>query len=71
MQKCASYCNILIQINIGVQDEVRVQIANNDYLKRNIRRWRQEAHAAPVPSNIDFPVVRDLYHRTTRDTIFL
>ncbi|CAF4181655.1 unnamed protein product, partial [Rotaria sordida] len=63
--------NILTQVNIGVQDEVRVKITSNDNLKRNIRRWRQEAHAAPVPSNIDFPFVPDLYHRTTRDTIFL
>ena len=40
-------------------------------MKRNIRRRRQEAHAAPVPSSIDCPIVPDLYHRTTRDTIFL
>ena len=63
--------NILTQVNIGIHDEVRVKITNNDNLKRNIRRWRQEAHAAPVPSSIDFPAVPDLYHRTTRDTIFL
>ncbi|CAF2150700.1 unnamed protein product [Rotaria magnacalcarata] len=62
--------NILTQINIGVQGEVRVQIANNDYLKRNIRRWRQATKAAPTPSTINFPVVSDLYYRTTRDKYF-
>ena len=63
--------NILTQVNIGVQDEVRLKITNNDNLKRNIRCWRQQAHAAPVPSSIDFPVVPDSYHRTTCDIILL
>ena len=30
--------NILTQTNIGVEDEVRVQLICNDHLKRNIRR---------------------------------
>ncbi|CAF1331691.1 unnamed protein product [Rotaria sordida] len=63
--------NILTQANIGVQDEVRVQLTSNDHLKRNIRRWRQEINVAPTPSTIDFPVVPDKYHQTTRDTTFL
>ncbi|CAF3470781.1 unnamed protein product [Rotaria socialis] len=63
--------NILTQTNIGVQDEVRVQLTSNHHLKRNIRRWRQETNAAPTPFNINFPVVPDNYHQTTRDTIFL
>ena len=63
--------NILTQTNIGVQDEVRVQLICNDHLKRNVRRWRQEINAAPTPSSLDFPVVPDKYHQTTRDTTFL
>ncbi|CAM4798470.1 unnamed protein product [Rotaria magnacalcarata] len=63
--------NILTQTNIGVQDEVRVQLTSNHHLKRNIRRWRQETNAAPTSFNINFPVVPDNYHQTTRDTIFL
>jgi hypothetical protein len=63
--------NILTQANIGVQDEVRVQLTSNNNLKRNVRRWRQETSTAPTPLNINFPVIPDKYYRTTRDTIFL
>ncbi|CAF4063073.1 unnamed protein product [Rotaria sp. Silwood1] len=63
--------NILTQANIGVQDEVRDQLTSNDHLKRNIRPWRQETNVAPTPSTIDFPVVPDKYHRTTRNITFL
>ena len=31
--------NILTQTNIGVAEEVRVQLSNDSNLKRNIRRW--------------------------------
>ncbi|CAF4139734.1 unnamed protein product, partial [Rotaria sordida] len=49
--------NILIQINIGVPDEVRIQLSSNHHLKRNIRRWRQENTTEPTPTNINFPVI--------------
>ncbi|CAF1204394.1 unnamed protein product [Didymodactylos carnosus] len=32
--------NILTQTNIGVPDEVRIQLPSNENLNRNIRRWR-------------------------------
>lgn len=63
--------NILTQANIGVQDEVRVQLTSNNNLKRNVRRWRQEINTAPIPLDINFPAIPDKYYRTTRDTIFL
>lgn len=50
---------------------MRVQLICNDHLKRNVRRWRQEINAAPTPSSLDFPVVPDKYHQTTRNTTFL
>ncbi|CAF0848163.1 unnamed protein product, partial [Didymodactylos carnosus] len=62
--------NILTQTNIGVPDEVRIQLPSNENLKRNIRRWRQEDNAVSTPTNINFPIIPNKYHRTTRDTIF-
>ncbi|CAF3304227.1 unnamed protein product [Rotaria sp. Silwood2] len=55
---------------IGVPDEVRIQLPNNHNLKRNIRRWRQENTTEPTPTSIDFPVIPQKYHETTRDNIF-
>ncbi|CAF0954419.1 unnamed protein product [Adineta steineri] len=63
--------NILTQANIGVRDEVRVQLTHNDNLKRNVRRWREETSTAAIPLDINFPVIPDKYYRTTRDTLFL
>ena len=63
--------NILTQANIGVKDELRVQLTSNDHLKRNVRRWRQVINAVSTPSTINFPVVPDKYNRTTSDTTFL
>ncbi|UJR17449.1 hypothetical protein I4U23_004344 [Adineta vaga] len=37
----------------------------------NIRRWRQETSTAPIPLNINFPIIPDEFYRTTRDTLFL
>ncbi|CAF1331167.1 unnamed protein product, partial [Didymodactylos carnosus] len=62
--------NILTQTNIGVPDEVHIQLPSNENLKRNIRRWRQEDNAVSTPTNINFPIIPNKYHRTTRDTIF-
>ncbi|CAF2856701.1 unnamed protein product [Rotaria sp. Silwood2] len=62
--------NILTQTNIGVPDEVRIQLPSNHNLKRNIRRWRQENTTEPTPTNIDFPVIPQKYHQTTRNNTF-
>ncbi|CAF3488359.1 unnamed protein product [Rotaria socialis] len=62
--------NILTQVNIGVPDEVRVQLPTNYNLKRNVRRWRQVTTTAPTPTTIDFPAIPTKYHQTTRNTIF-
>ncbi|CAF4766304.1 unnamed protein product, partial [Rotaria sp. Silwood2] len=62
--------NILTQVNIGVPDEVRVQLPTNNSLKRNVRRWRQVTTTEPTPTAIDFPVIPTKYHQTTRNTIF-
>ena len=50
---------------------MRVQLPDNDNLKRNVRRWRQETSTAPIPLDIKFPIIPDKYYLTTRDTIFL
>ena len=50
---------------------MHVQLTSNNNLKRNVRRWRQETSTAPIPLNINFPVIPDKYYRTTCDTIFL
>ncbi|CAM4775069.1 unnamed protein product [Rotaria magnacalcarata] len=62
--------NILTQVNIGVPDEVRVQLPTNYNLKRNVRRWRQVTTTEPTPTTIDFPAIPTKYHQTTRNTIF-
>ena len=62
--------NILTEVNIGVPDEVHVQLPMNDSLKRNVRRWRQVTTTEPTPTTIDFPAIPAKYHQTTRSTIF-
>ena len=62
--------NILTQGNIGVPDEVRVQLPTNNSLKRNFCHWRQVTTTDPTPTIIDFPAVPTKYHQTTRSTIF-
>jgi hypothetical protein len=49
---------------------VRIQLPINHNLKRNIRRWRQENTTEPTPTSIDFPVVPQKYHQTTRNNTF-
>ena len=62
--------NILTQANIGVPDEVRVQLPMNDSFKRNVRHWRQVTTTEPTPTGIGFSVIPAKYHQTIRSAIF-